>query len=219
MSFNTPPQKTLGWLFWWKNIDQKDCYILQKHLVGQPVWPYRYRIVSRVDRTELCRANDINEIKSDWLLVTDESGIGTSLDKILAFKNKPVINEYFAEDFFRTVEEMKICFRNQCYVAVMALGGKLIEIILKLQLTESGINTDPSWTIGKMIGKIDQIPLDRRPYLHPRIKSIADIINTSRITALHAKEQIPVPSQDEASITILAVTDIVNRYCSNRAVL
>jgi len=216
MSFNTTPQKTLGWLFWWKNIEQKGTFILQKHRVGPPIWPYRYRVVSRMNRTEMCRSNDYDEIKSDWAVLTDEAGSSSALDKLLAYKNMSLINSYYEEDFFRTIEEMKLCYRQRCFIAVMALGGKAVEIVLKLQLSEAGLTVDPYWTIGKLIGKIDEVPLDQRPYLHPRIKSIANIVNASRITAIHAKEQIPVPSEDEANITILAIADIINRYLTNK---
>jgi hypothetical protein len=46
--------------------------------------------------------------------------------------------------------------------------------------------------------------------------SVANIINTSRITAVHAKEKIPVPSRDQAVMVIFATRDVVRRNLSSQ---
>jgi len=48
-------------------------------------------------------------------------------------------------------------------------------------------------------------------YIDPSLGSIGDIINKSRIPAVHAKEKIPVPSRDQAAMVIHAVVDLTRR--------
>lgn len=65
MSFRKPIT-SLGGLFWWKNIQQNEYFIMQEHKVGIPVWPYKYRITMRENRMEIANSNDFNEIEFDW---------------------------------------------------------------------------------------------------------------------------------------------------------
>jgi hypothetical protein len=43
---------------------------------------------------------------------------------------------------------------------------------------------------------------------------LVEIINKNRIPAVHAKESIPIPSEDEAAMVIHAVLDVVKRTFS-----
>ena len=65
MSFRKPIT-TLGGLLWWENIKQNDYFLMQKHKVGIPIWPYKYRIIMRANRMEIANSNDIHEIEADW---------------------------------------------------------------------------------------------------------------------------------------------------------
>lgn len=60
------PITTLGGLIMWENIRQNEHFILQKHKIGVPVWPYKYRITLRQNRMEIANSNDIEEIEMDW---------------------------------------------------------------------------------------------------------------------------------------------------------
>lgn len=60
------PTTTLGGLIWWDNISQNEYFIIQKHKVGLPVWPYKYRITMRENRMEIANSNDFQEISMDW---------------------------------------------------------------------------------------------------------------------------------------------------------
>jgi len=60
------PITTLGGLIWWNNIKQNEFFIIQEHIIGLPVWPYKYRITLRENRMEIANSNDIEEIEMDW---------------------------------------------------------------------------------------------------------------------------------------------------------
>lgn len=65
MSFRKPIS-TLDGLTWWGNVRQNEYFILQKHKVGKPMWPYKYRIIMRENSMEIANANDYEEIEFDW---------------------------------------------------------------------------------------------------------------------------------------------------------
>lgn len=124
------------------------------------------------------------------------------------------INEVYREDFLRTLEEIRICFDEDCFIAVIALCGKVLEVCLKELLLRHGTKSDPNAMVGTLIKTIrERIPLE---YLDGSLLNIVNIINTSRITAVHSKERIPVPSRDQAIMVIFATRDVVRRYLSHQ---
>lgn len=72
MSFRKPIT-TLGGLMMWENIQQNPHFIMQQHKVGLPIWPYKYRIIMRVNRMEIANANDHKEIAMDWHFLQDNA--------------------------------------------------------------------------------------------------------------------------------------------------
>jgi hypothetical protein len=119
------------------------------------------------------------------------------------------LNEIYAADFLKTLDEIRICFDEQCFIAVIGLCGKLLEVCLKESLLRHGVSPDPNAMVGSLIKLIrERLPAT---YLDPSLSSIVNIINTSRITAVHAKERIPVPSRDQAVMVIFALRDVVRR--------
>jgi hypothetical protein len=69
-----------------------------------------------------------------------------------------------------------------------------------------------------MIGELLKTVRERVPdeYIDPALASVADIINKSRITAVHAKERTPVQSRDQAIMVIFATRDVVHRNLSHQ---
>jgi len=53
-------------------------------------------------------------------------------------------------------------------------------------------------------------------YLDPTLTNVVNNINISRITAVHAKEKIPIPSRDQAIMVIFATRDVVRRNLSHQ---
>ena len=122
------------------------------------------------------------------------------------------INENYKEEFLHTLEELAICFDNACYIAAIGLSGKILEVCLKEILITNNISFDPNSMIGSLVRLVkEKIPSE---YTDPSLVNIANIINQSRITAVHAKERIPIPSRDQTIMVVFATRDVVRRYIS-----
>lgn len=136
-----------------------------------------------------------------------------------------VKHDAFGPDLLQSMDEMSACFREGCYVSVLCLGGKILEICLLLLIQRSGKSLDDDaglgsgkdrkgksikdLGIGPLIGYIKEKCPDI--YLDPSLPGIANVINASRIPAVHAKEAVPVPSEHQAALVIHAVLDLLDR--------
>lgn len=124
------------------------------------------------------------------------------------------INDMYREDFLKTLDEIRICFDDGCFIATIALCGKILEVCLKEVLLRHHVQFDPNAMVGSLIKSIrERVPGE---YLDSALLNIVNIINTSRITAVHAKERVPVPSRDQAIMVIFATRDVVRRNLSHR---
>jgi hypothetical protein len=119
------------------------------------------------------------------------------------------INTAYRDDFLATVNEVRICFDDGCFIAAIGLCGKLLEVCLKEVLLRHDVTYDPNAMVGTLIRTIKEKVPDE--YLDPTLANVVNIINTSRITAVHSKERIPVPSRDQAIMVIFATRDVVRR--------
>ena len=138
--------------------------------------------------------------------------VSQSVFDLLEECSRSEINETYQQDFLRTLEEIAICFDDDCYIATIGLCGKNLEVCLKEILIRHKIGFDVNWMVGTLIKTIkEKIPAE---YLDPTLGNVSNIINTSRITAVHAKERIPVPSRDQAVMVIFATRDVVRRNLS-----
>src|SRR5262249_45997124 len=98
--------------------------------------------------------------------------------------------------------------------AAIALCGKILEVCLKEILLRHNIQFDLKAGLGTLIKLIrERVPTE---YLDPTLTNIANIINESRITAVHAKERIPIPSRDQTVMVIFATREVVRRNLSHR---
>ena len=122
------------------------------------------------------------------------------------------INENYKEEFLHTLDEIAICFDHTCYIAAIGLCGKILEVCLKEILIRHDIGFDPTAMIGALLKTVkEKIPSE---YTDPALINIANIINQSRITAVHAKERIPIPSRDQTIMVLFATRDVVRKYIS-----
>ena len=127
------------------------------------------------------------------------------------------INEVYREDFLKSLDEIRICFDVGCFIAAIGLCGKILEVCLKEILLRHNVQCDPNSMVGTLIKIIrERVPNE---YLDPTLMNVVNIINTSRITAVHAKERIPVPSRDQTIMVIFATRDVVRRNLSHRNVV
>jgi hypothetical protein len=128
--------------------------------------------------------------------------------------NEAQINEIYRDDFLKSLDEIRICFDEGCFIAAIGLCGKILEVCLKEILLRHNIQFDPNAMVGTLIKSIrERVPGE---YMDPTLMNVVNIINTSRITAVHAKERIPIPSRDQAIMVIFATRDIVRRNLSHQ---
>jgi hypothetical protein len=128
--------------------------------------------------------------------------------------NGAPINEVYRDDFLKTLDEIRICFDEDCFIAAIGLCGKILEVCLKEVLLRHNINPDPNAMVGTLIRSIrERVPGE---YMDPTLMNVVNIINASRITAVHAKERIPVPSRDQAIMVIFATREVVRRNLSHQ---
>lgn len=122
------------------------------------------------------------------------------------------INENYRVDFLQTLKEIAVCFDNGCFIACIGLCGKILEVCLKEILIRNDIPFDPNVMVGTLLKTIrEKVPSE---YVDPSLSSVTSIINTSRITSVHAKERIPIPSRDQAIMVIFATREVVRRNLS-----
>jgi len=124
------------------------------------------------------------------------------------------LNEMYRDDFLKTIDEIRICFDEGCFIAVIGMCGKILEVCLKELLIRNSIQFDPNSGVGTLIKTIrERVPNE---YLDPTLMNVANIINTRRIVAVHAKERIPIPSRDQTIMVIFATRDVVRRNLSHQ---
>lgn len=134
-----------------------------------------------------------------------ESTIKTLLKKCEA----TVLNPLYRDDLLASLKELRLCYAYECYIACLALSGKILEICLKQLMTDNNIAFNDKWMIGELLRKLSEAECEK--YLDQSLPDIANIINKSRIPAVHTKEKIPVPSREQAAMVIHGVADTVNR--------
>lgn len=137
------------------------------------------------------------------------SETSSTLVGLLADCERVVTNSVYRDDLLESLKELQICFENACYIACLALSGKILEICLKQLMLDFGISFDDSWMIGQLLKRIKEANCPKR--VDPSLGNIGNIINQSRIPAVHAKERIPIPSREQAIMVIHAVVDLVER--------
>lgn len=129
--------------------------------------------------------------------------------ELLVACEQRTLNATYRDDLLASLRELEVCFRDDCFIASLALSGKLLEICLKQVMLDHDIPFDDTWMIGTLLKKLREAASEK--YIDQSLGDIANIINKSRIPAVHSKEKIPVPSREQAIMVIHAVADTINR--------
>lgn len=114
----------------------------------------------------------------------------------------------YKKDLVVSLQELSRCLNSSCYIAVMALSGKILEIAVKHYFVVNSIAFQNDWMIGSLLRKL----AEQGTYVDPGLKNVANIINLSRIPAVHSKENVPIPSKEQASMVVFATLDVLNRF-------
>jgi len=168
---------------------------------------FAYRIDT--SRIEELSNDDSLQRAIDALFDEPTSETATTLAGLLEHCERATVNAIYRDDLLASIKELRLCFTAECYIACLALSGKLLEICLKQVLIDNDIEFDDKWMIGRLIGRFQDSNVDL--YLDQSLPHLAKIINESRIPAVHSGTRIPVPSKDQAIMVIHAVVDTVNR--------
>lgn len=113
----------------------------------------------------------------------------------------------FGDDIKHDLSELQLCLSIGAYRSALAIGGRLLEISLKLYCLENQIDFSDSWMVGQLIDKITQ----SGQYLDASLKSVWQIINQQRIVGVHVKAKAPIPSKEQAFMVSFAVIDTLKR--------
>jgi len=147
--------------------------------------------------------------KVQALFSGSRSETSSTVAELLGDCERATVNSIYRDDLLASIRELQVCFDNACYIACLALSGKILEICLKQLMIDSDITFEDGWMIGQLLKRLRDANCGK--YIDPSLGSIGDIINKSRIPAVHAKEKIPVPSRDQAAMVIHAVVDLTRR--------
>ena len=118
---------------------------------------------------------------------------------------------WFTNDLVHSLTEAGECYLRRNHIACLCLCGKVIEICLKVTLVRHGPQAlgDPNAGVGQIIGRLRKmVPSE---YVDDGLKDVCNLINKSRIPAVHFKEEIPIPSRDQATMVVSATVDTVRR--------
>lgn len=178
----------------------------------QPTFSHRglgfaYRISPQL--VEELSSDELISNRIESLFEVPSSETSATLTELLKNCEKTNLNAVYRNDLLASLKELRLCFAYECYIACLALSGKILEICLKQLMMDNNIDFDDNWMIGKLLQKLRESQCEK--YLDQSLPEVANIINKSRIPAVHAKERIPVPSREQAVMVIHAVIDTVNR--------
>jgi hypothetical protein len=167
---------------------------------------FRYRVAV---------ADDVGGTPQDiarWVLAKLEpvaSDTSATVLELLSECRAVALNAVYADDLRASLRELATCFDEECYIACLALSGKILEIALKQLLIDHSVELNDHWMIGKLLAVVQDSHIPK--YLDPSLRQIGEIINRSRIPAVHALERVPVPSREQAAMVINGVVDTVKR--------
>lgn len=113
----------------------------------------------------------------------------------------------FGEDIAHDLGELQLCLGVGAYRSALAIGGRLLEISLKLICLNNQIAVSDKSMVGQLIDKITQ----SEQYLDASLKSVWQIINQQRIIGVHAKSKAPIPSKEQAFMVSFAVIDTLKK--------
>ncbi|WP_200246728.1 hypothetical protein [Lamprobacter modestohalophilus] len=151
------------------------------------------------------------ETIADENTVTDDKisleGLLESLQETSNKIETHLSNTIHYPDLRNDLAELNSCLNIKAYRATLAIAGRILELCLKMQLVIIGREVEKDWMVGKLLREIE----DSDTYFDPAIKNMWNIINQQRIIGVHAKEQAPIPSKNQAYMVSFAVLDVLDR--------
>jgi len=111
--------------------------------------------------------------------------------------------------------ELGPCLRTQCYSAVVALAGKILEITLRRILRENSIELPKQdCGLGTLVTTMKRVPSERALFT---LEHVAQIIRAHRNPAVHATSEAAA-SAAEAEMVVYALLALIDRSLDTEAV-
>lgn len=149
-------------------------------------------------------------------LVQRQSGFDVAESKKLRTfcreRHATLLSESFGNDLLATLFEIATCLKHSCYIAAISLCGKALEVCLKKRLQAHLDRVDDSWMLGTLLKKLGTIESEQ---LDPTLNNVANIINVSRILAVHAKRPGQLPTENQTIMVVRATLDVLERTFPN----
>jgi hypothetical protein len=117
----------------------------------------------------------------------------------------------FHNDLLNALREIRICFEAGCYSAIMGLCRKVLEICLKQRLQTMGVGYEENLGVNALFNRAKGHSKEKGQYFDRALKNVVELINTSCCAVLHANEEIPVPSRNQALMVIHGTIDMLQR--------
>ncbi|MCK4670416.1 MAG: DUF4145 domain-containing protein [Nanoarchaeota archaeon] len=170
------------------------------------------QILNRIE--ELYEQKQIEEMKKLIEQVAElyaDLDIKTSPAKTSIMSDLPDFPFTIQSELKADLEELQKCFDSQCYRASIVLCGRMLEIALHHLYFEKTNNdlleTAPGIGLGKIIAKLSENGIELGPGLNEQIH----LINKVRISSVHKKKELFIPSKEQTHAMILYTSDILKK--------
>jgi len=140
------------------------------------------------------------ELKGSMIL-EEELKFEIDLDKI---------PDEIKEELIADIDDVKKCFQNKSYRGSLTFCGRIIELILGRKYFEK-TGDDPlekRWTIGVLIEECKKVGIANEPGL----ENLAKLINETRISSVHVKKILYLPTPEETKSLIELTNSILQRF-------
>ncbi|MGH9959014.1 MAG: hypothetical protein ACREBC_18105, partial [Pyrinomonadaceae bacterium] len=154
---------------------------LGKHKIVADVQPtfshrglgFAYRINPQL--VEELSSDEFISHRIEALFEAPASDSSTTITELPKSCERTNINVVYRDDLLASLKELRLCFAYECYIACLALSGKILEMCLKQLLLDNNIQFEDNLMIGKLLQKIQNSKCEK--YLDQSLPEIATIIN------------------------------------------
>ncbi|MBI5390227.1 hypothetical protein HZB02_01955 [Candidatus Woesearchaeota archaeon] len=109
------------------------------------------------------------------------------------------------------LQEMNSCYENGCYRSAIFLCGKILETALHRKYFEATnkdlLETSPNLGLGKIIAKMKEANIN----LGIGIDEQIHLINKLRVESVHKRQDVFIPTKEQAQATMLYTTDVLGK--------
>ncbi|NCD34467.1 MAG: hypothetical protein EOL87_13770 [Spartobacteria bacterium] len=122
------------------------------------------------------------------------------------------IDQEYKADFLSGIRECHVCFANECWIALICLCGRMLELALRIRVMNAGLwdKQYDEYPISGLLKVLSDKKSDA-DYLPPDLKNIANVIKEYRNSYAHKKGEKPIPSESQAKTVFYAVKNMMER--------